>query len=223
MNHGSDDAGSTWSELERAIAPEFDPMVTNDVDQGAGVVTIRIRTLRRAAMAVGSLSALFVFLTWIWFLSPAVDNPTSADAIVVLGGEGDRTSAARALVADGVTDEVWISSVWIPEAEVWTDAACRPLGKWSWPIAGANVECFSPIGGDTRSEARAIAQLAEEHRWETVVVVATTDQVTRARRLIERCYDGEILMVDTSHPDPLLLRIIYEWGAGLETTIRRGC
>lgn len=186
------------------------------------VITIEVRTLRRAAIAATSVSVLFVILTWIWFVSPSVDSPRSADAIVVLGGEGNRSRVARNLVADGVADEVWISSLWIPPADFWDETACKPPGR-GWPIPDAAVECFEASGGDTRGEARAIAEIAQREGWTSIAVVATTDQVTRARRLIERCYDGEILMVDTSHPDPLLLRIIYEWGAGLETTIRRGC
>ena len=65
--------------------------------------------------------------------------------------------------------------------------------------------------------------LAPEHGWETVVVVASTDQITRARRLIERCWDGDARFTGPDHDDPWPIRALYEWGAGIKATLLRSC
>ena len=188
----------------------------------ADVITIQVRTVKRVAIAVAVCLAAFSLATVQWFLSPSTDDPTSVDAVVVLGGEGQRVRAARDLVADGVTSQVWISSDWIPRAEMWEEQACRPEPR-GWPIDDAEVTCFELDQETTRGEARYIGELAEAEGWDSVAVVATVDQVTRARRLIERCYDGDLYMVSVPHPDPMLLRVIYEWGSGVKATLLRGC
>lgn len=168
------------------------------------------------------LLAVMAFATHQWIIAPDVDQPTEVDAIVVLGGDGERTMEARRLVAAGVSSEVWISSLWLPEPALWVEEACRPPTR-GWQIENAEVTCFEAEQQTTRGEARSIAELSDTHGWESIAVVATTDQITRGRRLIERCFDGELYMVDVAHSDPLLFRVMYEWGAGLKATVLRGC
>ena len=68
-----------------------------------------------------------------------------------------------------------------------------------------------------------LRDLAEDEGWESVVVVASTDQITRARRLIERCWGGEVQMIGPGHQQAWPLRAVYEWGAAIKATLVRGC
>jgi uncharacterized SAM-binding protein YcdF (DUF218 family) len=88
------------------------------------------------------------------------------------------------------------------------------------------VVCFTPTPDSTRGEARALATLAREHGWTDVVLVTSTYHVTRARMLVERCFDGRVDVVAASPPArPLhwIAAVGHEWAAMLDATIRRTC
>lgn len=180
---------------------------------------------RRRVITIGlAVVALIVFavLTDRWFVHPETDDPGRADAIFVLGGGGNRVQHAVELVREGVATEAVFASPFVEDEGVWAARPCNSRRPPGVP-EGATFECFEPDPATTRGEARLLGELAEARGWESVVVVVSTDQVTRARRLIERCWDGEIRMVDVAHEDAWPLRAIYEWGAGLKATLVRGC
>ncbi|MDW3218881.1 MAG: ElyC/SanA/YdcF family protein [Acidimicrobiales bacterium] len=179
---------------------------------------------RRRWLLVGAAALLLLvgFLTNRWFVNPTTDEPGTADAIFVLGGGGNRVQFAVDLARDGVADQVVFASSFVEEERVWAARPCNTRRPRGVPDS-VTFECFEPDPGTTRGEARLLRDLAEEHGWESVVVVVSTDQVTRARRLIERCWDGEIRIVDVDHHDPWWRRAVYEWGAGLKATFLRSC
>ena len=114
------------------------------------------------------------------------------------------------------------SSVYVEEFNVW---AARPYnGRPPRNLPQDTVfECLEADPGTTRGEAQLLAELVEERGWKSVVVVASTDQVTRARRLIERCWDGDIRFVSVPHHQAVPIRVAYEWGASIKATLFRGC
>ena len=183
----------------------------------------------RRRILLSTLAALLVaggivggVLTDRWFVHPRTDDPGTADAIFVLGGGGNRVDYALDLVRDGVATEVVFASPFVAEEGVWAAAPCNAVRPSGVPPA-ATFTCREPDPGTTRGEARLLRDLAVEQGWETVVVVASTDQITRARRLIARCWDGEVRLTGPDHDDPWPVRVLYEWGAGVKATLLRGC
>ncbi len=154
------------------------------------------------------------------FVWPPADAPTDADAVVMfVGGRGERLAAAERLMADGRASNLVIPNGTAPE---WPagNRACREDRPY-------DVHCPQPDPDTTRGEARTIAALAKEKGWTRVIVVTSSYQVTRARLLLDRCFDGE---VQTVRAEPHLSvvswaqRIAHEWlGWGQAVTVHRGC
>ena len=126
------------------------------------------------------------------------------------------------LTRDGIATDIVFASEFVGSENVWAARPCNDVRPTNVP-ANATFRCFEPEPGTTRGEARVLRDLAEAEGWDTVVVVASTDQITRARRLINRCWDGDVRLTGPDHSDPFLIRALYEWGSGLKATIRSGC
>jgi uncharacterized SAM-binding protein YcdF (DUF218 family) len=200
------------------------PGVLRRIVRGAKGIARHRRTRRalRVAAPIGlAMAIIFTVLSWRWFWYPPTDEPRPVDAVVVLGGAGPRLATARELVADDLAPNFVIvqnnsRSVgnYIPE--------CFDGGD---ELAGADVTCFDPIPGTTRGEAREIARMANDNGWTSMMVVVSTDQVHRARQLIERCVDGvELVMVDVPTWENRVFRTAYEWGALTKATfVHPGC
>ena len=155
-------------------------------------------------------------------MHPRVDDPGQADAIYVLGGGGERVPYAVDLARLGVATEVVFASVFVEAQGVWSARPCNSVRPERVPDEVV-FRCVQPDPLTTRGEAQMLAELADAEGWRTVVVVASTDQVSRARRLIDRCWDGDTRMVAVDHSQPWPVRAVYEWGASLKATIQRGC
>ncbi|MDH3704437.1 MAG: YdcF family protein [Acidimicrobiia bacterium] len=157
------------------------------------------------------------------FVNPDVDEPRAVDAVVVLAGGGNREDPAVSLVERGYADVVVFSDPGRGSLPFTANQYCNSRNALRVP-EGVEQICFDPDPGTTQGEVRAIAALAEERDWTGVMMVASTDQVTRARRLLERCWDGDIVMIGVDHDQSLPIRIAYEWGATLKSyTVNRGC
>ncbi|MFT5202798.1 MAG: uncharacterized SAM-binding protein YcdF (DUF218 family) [Candidatus Aldehydirespiratoraceae bacterium] len=176
---------------------------------------ITLTTLAALLLVVG-------VLTERWFLHPRIDPIGQADAIFVLGGGGERVEFALGLTRDGVTTDIVFASEFVGSESVWAARPCNDVRPANVPN-DATFRCFEPDPATTRGEARLLRDLADAEGWETVVVVASTDQITRARRLINRCWDGDVRLTGPDHADPFPIRALYEWGAGIKATIRRRC
>jgi uncharacterized SAM-binding protein YcdF (DUF218 family) len=84
--------------------------------------------------------------------------------------------------------------------------------------------CFDPQPRTTRGEARFVADLARRQGWRRIVLVATDEQATRASKLVERCWDGDVRVAAVSSGRSRPLRIAYEWAATVRALFsRRGC
>jgi uncharacterized SAM-binding protein YcdF (DUF218 family) len=174
------------------------------------------------------LGALFAWFSWRWFVRPTTDGPVAADAIVMFGGAGERFETAVELAEEGWADVLVISDP-MGEGDRYSahgwfclDGASRPGARAR--TRGYEVICFDPETDTTRGEARYIAQLAEDRGWRRIDLVTTTEQATRARMMVSRCWDGEVASVTVPTDESRVGRIVYEWAAMLRATVqRRGC
>jgi uncharacterized SAM-binding protein YcdF (DUF218 family) len=189
--------------------------------ESAPDVALTVRPLRRRRRwwILGiALAVLVVFsmLTARLFFRPSIDAPAAVDAIVVLGGEGKRIERGIELARAGFTDQLVVS-----------EAGGRQFhyrDVCTLPPSGLTTYCFDPDPRSTRGEARAIAKLAADYGWTRIIVVASTDQITRARMIIGRCFGGEIHVVDVASTDSAFYRGAYEWGALLKAVVvNRDC
>jgi uncharacterized SAM-binding protein YcdF (DUF218 family) len=140
---------------------------------------------------------------FVWPDLPPV--PQRADVIVQLGGPGDRRFVALNLARQGRAPLVAIS---VSDAEVDT-SWCR-AGR----LRGVPVVCFHSEPFTTRGEARAVARMAGQHGWHSVILVTTPDQASRAILRVSRCYDGKIFVATARLPWYLWpTQIVYQWGA----------
>lgn len=121
---------------------------------------------------------------------PQLDPVTRADAVVVLGGSNidGRVETGLQLVRDGVAGQLVLSNPYASPDTV-TGRACRST------VPGVEISCFPPDPSTTQGEAEEIARLADARGWRSVVVVTAVYHVSRARWIIQGCYDGRLTMV----------------------------
>jgi uncharacterized SAM-binding protein YcdF (DUF218 family) len=130
--------------------------------------------------------------------------PAKVDAIVELGGLGDRDGAALALARQGRAKYLVQSTV---PAEAGTDK-CLP------PVPDVTILCFHPDPATTRGEAEYIGLVGRQLNWTSVIVVSSPDQAKRAELRVTRCFPGEVYLATTPLP-PLdwLTQVPYQWAA----------
>jgi uncharacterized SAM-binding protein YcdF (DUF218 family) len=144
------------------------------------------------------------------------DQAAKADAVMVLAGEKRRLSVALDLVERGVAPVLVISDGLDPR---WTRA--NRLCRFGDP---ARIVCVRPEPYSTRGEARLAARLAQERRWDSLVVVTSRFHLFRARLLFERCFRGRLDVVGAPNPGLRLpIGIAPEWPKLGVATVRRSC
>jgi hypothetical protein len=142
--------------------------------------------------------------------------PARADAIIEIGGPGDRDAAARAL-AEEHRAPLLIQSTQARDAKSDT---CLP------PVAGVQIGCFVAVPRTTRGEARWIGAQGVLHNWRSVIVVTSRDHAWRARLRIGRCFPGEVYVRTTPLPHwyTWLRQIPYQWVATVKAELfQRAC
>jgi uncharacterized SAM-binding protein YcdF (DUF218 family) len=144
--------------------------------------------------------AAFVAVVLVWLIggyfvivSPKVNQPTHADAVVVLGSVhvNGRLQEGLELVNQGLADNL-VLSVGPSDYQAMRGYACNGQDT------DAKVICFTPDPSTTRGEAEEVHRLAEQNGWKKIIVVTSTFHVSRARYIFGRCFDGSIEMVGTS-------------------------
>ena len=98
-----------------------------------------------------------------------------ADAIVVLGGRANRLPVGLQLREEDVAPVLLVFN--------------------ATGVGDEDHLYERPDPYTTRGEARAVARLAREHGWRSIVVVTSSYHVPRARMLVRRAWDGELRMV----------------------------
>jgi uncharacterized SAM-binding protein YcdF (DUF218 family) len=138
------------------------------------------------------------------YVYPQTDPLRHADAIFVLGGYGwDRNSFGINLAKEGWAPIV-VVSMWNPTRDPARTKVCE------FPEPRITKLCFVADPSTTLGEARELRQLASEHGWRTVIAVTFRPHISRARYILEQCYDGELVMV-ASPADVSPARWIYEY------------
>ena len=166
-------------------------------------------------IALTALAALAVASVPLFILYDG-DRVAKADAVMVLAGEKRRLPIALELVERDVAPVLVISDGLDPR---WTLA--NRLCRFGDP---ARIVCMRPEPYSTRGEARLAARLAREHGWDSLVVVTTRFHLFRARRLFERCFDGELAFVGSRNSRlGLPLSIALEWAKLARTTVSTRC
>lgn len=147
------------------------------------------------------------------FVSPPTDTPTRADAVVVLGGPGDRMGRGWDLAGDDGLAPAIVVFLEDP-------GLCEPLDDDPEEI------CLTPEPATTRGEARMVAELARDRGWDHLVVVTAASPSVRARIRLERCFDGRLDMVTVREDDLAMqvYRVGYENAAMIKALVfQRGC
>lgn len=178
------------------------------------------RTVWRAVTLGAVLTVVVASVSARLFVWPSTDVPQQADAVVLfVGGRGERLALAERLMAAGVAPNLVIPNGTAPE---WPagNRACSDVRPYQ-------VHCPRPHPDTTRGEARTIAALAKEKGWRRIVAVTSSYQLSRARLLLGRCFDGDVLSA-RAHPDlsapAWARRIGHEWFAWTDAmTLARSC
>jgi uncharacterized SAM-binding protein YcdF (DUF218 family) len=178
---------------------------------------VRRAWLRRITAGLVIVIALLCAATGALFVwPPGRGMPARVDAIVVLGGQGNRLGKGLELARQGRAP-VLVISRGLPYPV--PGSVCRQRSHTF------TVICFSPRPRTTQGEAEFVSRLARQFHWRSVVLVVTPDQVIRARIRFKRCYAGQVYVVTT--PLPLLewpYQIAYQWAAEFkEEVLQRSC
>jgi len=196
-------------------------VLTDEVPEAAPGLA-RSRTSRRrrrrrvlvAALAVAILA--FCGLTARLFLFPAQGMPGHVDAIVMMDGPGDRLRTAEGLAWAGRAPFLVVSrgsSVYAQGSD------CAP------PIPRVTVICFDPSPATTQGEAEFAGRLARRYHWHSLALVTITPQDSRARLRMERCFAGQVYVMNA--PMPFYYwpyELAYEWGATIKAlAVNRSC
>jgi uncharacterized SAM-binding protein YcdF (DUF218 family) len=170
-----------------------------------------------AGLVAAWVVACLVFFTWSPWDSGA---PAHADVVVVLSGSKRRLPTALALVRRGIAPVLALSSVQRTKHWAEADRLCR-----EHRYAGARVICFKAVPFSTRGEARAIARLAQDRGWRSIVVVTSRFHITRAHLLFRRCWHGQLSMAGApSTWWQLPVEWVSETGKLLvQVTVERSC
>jgi uncharacterized SAM-binding protein YcdF (DUF218 family) len=174
----------------------------------------RSRVWRRITVVVVAVVIVFGLVTARLLVWPATGMPARASAIVMLAGPGDRLPTALRIARERRAPLLVVSRGWEGYG-----GPCPPA------TPGVRLICFDPNPGDTRGEAEFIGQLAKRYHWNSVVLVTTPAQDTRARILVGRCFSGPIYVATASLPgDDWPYQIAYGWGALVKALIlHRSC
>ena len=172
------------------------------------------RLRRRVLAAVLALVVVFGSVTARLLVWPAAGLPAHVSAIVMLAGPGNRLPAALRLAGEHHAPLLVVSRGWQGYG-----GPCPPA------TPGVKLICFDPDPGYTRGEAEFAGKLARQYHWNSVVLVTTRAQDTRARILMGRCFGGPIYVSTASLPwDDWPYQIAYGWGALVKALVLyRGC
>jgi uncharacterized SAM-binding protein YcdF (DUF218 family) len=165
--------------------------------------SVSSRRGRRAFAAVAAMIVVFCLTTARLFVWPTQGMPAHVSAVVMLAGPGDRLSVALQLAKEHRSLVLVVS-----QGQHGYGGPCPPKPS------GVELICFDPDPGNTRGEAEYLGRLARRFHWNSVALVTTRSQDTRARMMVQRCFGGSVYVVTA----PLAAgswpyQIAYEWGA----------
>jgi uncharacterized SAM-binding protein YcdF (DUF218 family) len=145
------------------------------------------------------------------FVWPATGMPARVDAIVVIGGPGDRVDYGMQLARENKAPYLVFSKGlgWLPP------------GICTQHVGSATVICFQPDPDTTQGESEGFARLAKQYDWHSVAVVTSQEQAWRAKLWFGRCYPGQIFSVGPRLSLGTVIPggVLYEWGATVKAEV----
>ena len=120
------------------------------------------------------------------YVRPQIDPLRHADAILVLGGR----DYDRYPFGIGLGEHGWAPTV-VLSVDRWRTGLCAT------PHPHLNLRCFIPDPPTTKGEARELHSLAATYGWRTIIVVTYRPHISRARFILEQCFDGNLVMVES--------------------------
>ena len=154
-----------------------------------GHATHRRRRLRRVLVSVCVMLIATVIAGLPVYVRPQVDRLRHADAILILGGpDYRRYTFGLDLGALGWAPTVVVSNPHGAD-DPWLTRFCAA------PQTRFELHCFTPDPPTTKGEGRELRRLASQHGWRTVIVVTLRPHISRARFILEQCFDGDLVMV----------------------------
>ena len=150
---------------------------------------LRRRLIRRLAILVCLLFTAAVVAGLPVYVRPQIDQLRHADAIVILSGPHHR----RYPFGLDLAGQSWAPNLVVSNP---SGAANRELTDYcAAPHPEFAVHCFVPDPPTTKGEARQLRRLASQYGWRTVIVVTFRPHISRARFILEQCFDGDLVMV----------------------------
>lgn len=123
------------------------------------------------------------------YVRPQIDPLRHADAILILGGaDYHRYPFGFSLGAQNWAPTLVVSN---PQGtnDPWLTHYCEV------PHPPLHVHCFVPDPPTTKGEGQELRRLAAKYGWHTVIVVTFRPHISRARFILEQCFDGNLVMV----------------------------
>ena len=180
---------------------------------------------RKRILLISGISLLVLLVVWLtfgWLVigNPKVDHPTHADAIVDLGGPENN---GRLQVAEGLLDAHVANQLVI---SLNSPQQSHAYHLCIHPPTGVTVTCFQPHPSTTRGEAEEVRQLAQQHRWTSIVVVTSTFHVSRARLIFSNCFSGKLYMAAGRKdigPITWAFQYMYQTAGFIKAVLQSGC
>lgn len=177
------------------------------------------RWIRRAAALCCALVVVGALAGYPVYINPRIDPVRHADAIIVLGGPSyGRYPLGLELGAHGWAPTVVISNP-NGDRDPWLARQCAAKQDFE-------LYCFVPDPATTKGEGRELRRLAAERGWKTVIVVTFRPHVSRARFILEQCFDGQLLMtapMDHLSAGRWALEYLYQTLGYLRAVLQPGC
>jgi uncharacterized SAM-binding protein YcdF (DUF218 family) len=169
---------------------------------------------RRLLTIVIALAVLFAAATARLLVWPTQGMPDRVDAIIMLAGPGNRLPVALQLARHQRAPVLVVS-----QGHLGYGGPCPPA------MPNVKVICFEPNPSNTLGEAEFASRLAKRFDWHSVVLVTTREQDTRARLMMERCFNGGIYVVTATRSwYDWPYQIAYGWGALFKAVVlKRAC
>ncbi len=177
--------------------------------------TLSRTAIRTAGICTAVFIAAFAAVTARLFVWPSTSAPARVDAVVVFGARNsERLPEGLRLVNEGIAPVLVVMTP--PEDR----SICQQVPLYE-------VICIKPEPFTTRGEAQAVGELAGERGWSSILLVTSTHHVTRARLLLDRCFEGSVRSAATKPRDEFMRRverIAHEWAALVDAvTLSREC
>lgn len=145
------------------------------------------------------------------------------------------TDAYFVLASLGGIDALQHLDAWLPEdrpllisgtREQYTTPAYRKLVDQLCADKSRDITCIPPDPVTTQGEARLLGEVAKDRGWRSVTVVTHRSHVARARTLMRRCFDGQVLFMARGverGADAWVWAVVYESGAMIKTWLTPEC